>query len=303
MNDLPATTANNGLAVHRVDYPALVEDALNGLAPTTQLAYRAGIDKLAVFLGLNKGAVNGLRDAFIALGPGNANQILLRWRAAMVAEGLAANTINLRLAAAKFLVKTARIGGLIKWSVEVKGVKSRPYRDVTGPGTERIQEMIEQASLRDKVIIMLMYTMRMRKHEIAALDLEDYDSAGHRLQVRRKGRHDKEWLYLDGFVEMTLDDWIKARGNQPGPLFPSRTGRRLEGTALWRIIKRLDPKTSPHRILHTSVTDALDATNGNVRDAAAFCGHSGTGSVNHYDDHRNNAQARISGILARKLEV
>lgn len=301
MNKLTTTSAGPPA---RADFPALVEDALSALAPATQAAYKTGIVRLAQFLELDEGgAINGLRSQFIDMGRSVANQTLLRWKGAMKQEGLAASTINLRLAAARFLVSIARIGGLIEWSVEISGVKAKPYRDMTGPGLDAINVMIKEATPRDKAILMLLYTAALRKHEICSLDLEHYDSPGHRLYVKRKGRQDREWVALPGQAEMALDEWLEIRGDAPGPLFTSRTGRRLEGTAMWRIVKRYDETTSPHRIRHTATTDALEATNGDVSATAAWRADSNVNTAQIYNDNRANNQLRVSQLLADRLEV
>src|SRR5262249_49265582 len=57
----------------------------------------------------------------LAAGPGPANELALRYQADLRQRGLAAATVNRRLAALRSLVKLARTLGLVGWSLEVQG--------------------------------------------------------------------------------------------------------------------------------------------------------------------------------------
>jgi integrase/recombinase XerC len=54
---------------------------------------------------------------------------------------------------------------------------------------------------------------------------------------------------------------------------------------------------SPHRIRHSAITAALNATGGNVRKVQALSRHKNLETLMIYDDNRNQAQAEVSDIL------
>ncbi|HEY9695351.1 MAG TPA: tyrosine-type recombinase/integrase [Oculatellaceae cyanobacterium] len=57
-------------------------------------------------------------------------------------------------------------------------------------------------------------------------------------------------------------------------------------------------KLSPHRIRHSSVTAALEATNGDVRRVQKLSRHSNLNTLMIYDDNRLSHQGEITYLLA-----
>ena len=54
---------------------------------------------------------------------------------------------------------------------------------------------------------------------------------------------------------------------------------------------------SPHRVRHSSITAALDATDGNIRKVQKLSRHSDPKTLMIYDDNRQRAQKEVSDIL------
>ncbi|MFM6397850.1 tyrosine-type recombinase/integrase, partial [Planktothrix sp.] len=54
---------------------------------------------------------------------------------------------------------------------------------------------------------------------------------------------------------------------------------------------------SPHRIRHSSITAALDATGGDVRRVQKLSRHHDLNTLMIYDDNRKNAQGEITNLL------
>jgi integrase/recombinase XerC len=59
---------------------------------------------------------------------------------------------------------------------------------------------------------------------------------------------------------------------------------------------------SPHRIRHSAITAALDATNGDVRKVQRFSRHKKLDTLMIYDDNRSNMQGEISDLLGNILD-
>jgi integrase/recombinase XerC len=55
---------------------------------------------------------------------------------------------------------------------------------------------------------------------------------------------------------------------------------------------------SPHRIRHSAITAALDATNGNVRKVQKLSRHRKLDTLMIYDDNRTNLQGQVSSLLS-----
>jgi integrase/recombinase XerC len=55
---------------------------------------------------------------------------------------------------------------------------------------------------------------------------------------------------------------------------------------------------SPHRIRHSGITAALDATDGNVRKVQKLSRHANLNTLMIYDDNRQNIQGELSDLLS-----
>jgi integrase/recombinase XerC len=59
---------------------------------------------------------------------------------------------------------------------------------------------------------------------------------------------------------------------------------------------------SSHRLRHSAITAALDATDGNVRKVQKLSRHAKIETLMIYDDARENAQGELSDLLSDALE-
>lgn len=104
-------------------------------------------------------------------------------------------------------------------------------------------------------------------------------------------------------------DWLKTLGTcHPAlPLFISldfcNHGHRLTGDGLRKIVSHLCKSAgikkpmSPHRIRHSAITAALDATEGNVRKVQKLSRHARIETLLVYDDNRAKDQREVSQTL------
>jgi site-specific recombinase XerC len=108
----------------------LLSSFFGGRNAGTSRAYQADLESLAGFVGSDtvEGAVRRLMDC----GHGELNALVLEYRAHLSGQGLAAATINRRLAAVRSLLRRARLLGLTPWTLEVANLKTQPYRDTRG---------------------------------------------------------------------------------------------------------------------------------------------------------------------------
>jgi integrase/recombinase XerC len=59
---------------------------------------------------------------------------------------------------------------------------------------------------------------------------------------------------------------------------------------------------SPHRIRHSAITAALDATDGNVRKVQKLSRHKQIDTLMIYDDNRQRVQGELTGLLSDLVE-
>jgi integrase/recombinase XerC len=112
-----------------------------------------------------------------------------------------------------------------------------------------------------------------------------------------------------------LTDWILASGKLnklAEPMFGSLAYHkgdkedRLIGESIRQLVDGLckkagiSKKMSPHRIRHSSITTALDHSNGNYRKVQNLSRHVNIDTIIKYDDNRQQQklQREISGVLA-----
>jgi integrase/recombinase XerC len=168
-------------------------------------------------------------------------------------------------------------------------------------------------SARDVAIFLLLgYGRALRRGEVVELDLEHFDARGSRVSVLRKGKRERKWLSLDPLVTARLRAWVALRGKEPGPLFLQLgkggrvlAGRRLSGDGVHKILETLGAKLGgiirPHGLRHAAITAALDETNGNVRAAREFSGHTSIEVLMRYDDNRKDVGGEVASKVIRRL--
>ena len=84
-------------------------------------------------------------------------------------------------------------------------------------------------------------------------------------------------------------------------------GHRLTGTAIYGIVSTIarsagiTKRMSPHRMRHSAITAALDATDGNVRKVQKLSRHKKLDTLMVYDDNRGNMQSQVSDLLGNIL--
>ena len=255
---------------------------------------------------------------FLHLEERQAVSVVLKYKAKLIDKGLKEATVNRRLAAVKSLVEMGRKLGACHYTLgDIKGEKVTSYRDTTGvdrPTFERILQQCDRATLagkRDYALLRLLWGNALRRNEISQLNVRDFDPAGKTLRIFGKGRGTQaEVVDLGTATVQAIADWLEARGgnsSQDAPLFTAldfaNTGHRLTGDGLRRIIVRhcesagITKQMSPHRIRHSAITAALDATDGDVRKVQKLSRHKNLNTLMVYDDNRGRDQRDVTELL------
>ena len=254
---------------------------------------------------------------FLQLNRFEAIAIALRYKSDLIAKGLKESTINRRLSALKSLVNFASKLGKCNWNLDdVQTETVQTYRDTTGLKPEGIRTMLlsikrdTDKGKRDFAILRLLWDNALRRNEVVSANIGDFDYEARSLQILGKGRgSQKSLISLNIGSTNAIQDWLSCfeTKNLDQPLFhaldPAHRGHRLTGTAIYQIVDRIardseiSKQMSPHRIRHSAITAALDATNGNVRKVQKLSRHKKLDTLMLYDDNRTNMQGEVSSLL------
>ena len=173
--------------------------------------------------------------------PGDANRIVLAYRADMVEAGLSSSTINRRLAALRSMVKVGRLIGAVTWSLDVENVKSEAKGDMRGPGLADLQLMTRAAAAmgdrkparRDRAVLAILFDLGLRRAELCGLDLADVEVSSDGLPtavwIIGKGHREKQRLTLP---EATGRAW--RSGSRRAALNPGHSSSGATGTGSLR---------------------------------------------------------------------
>jgi len=300
-----------------VDLPvgdALLSAFFAGRGPLTLHAYRRDLEDFRRFAGVPTAA--HAAALLLAHGHGAANGLALGYLAHLTDRGLAAATINRRLAALRSLVKIARTLGFVAWALEVSNVKSQGYRDTRGPGDKGYRALLAvldrrhgPAGRRDRAAIRLLFDLALRRAEVVSLDVAHVDLPKSVVWVRGKGQTERVPLTLPAPTHAALAAWLAVRGTAPGPLFTNfdrarkGLGRRLTGRSLHRIVGALGDEAGlkdvrPHGLRHAAITAALDRTGGDIRAVQRFSRHRDVRVLAVYDDNREDLGGRVARLVA-----
>jgi integrase/recombinase XerC len=281
-------------------------------SPQTTRSYAASIEHFFQSVA-GRSASPETIAAFLQLAPGKAIEVVLRYKADLQHAEFKPATINNRLAAIKSLVNHAQKLGRCDFDLQhVKGVKSRAYRDTTGVEPAVYRDAINTIDRtttkgkRDYAIARLLWDNALRRVEIERLSIGDYQCP--KLWIRGKGSGEKELIDLSAQSIRALDEWLAARGSciEKEPLFIALDrhgyGKRLSGRSIDRnVVKEFGVETkvlSPHKVRHSTITAALDRTNGDVRKVQKFSRHQRIDTLLIYDDNRLGVQGEVTDTVA-----
>jgi integrase/recombinase XerD len=99
--------------------------------------------------------------------------------------------------------------------------------------------------LRDHALIATLLGTGLRVSELLAIDVGQYHDRGF-VNVLRKGGHVQRFIPIQKQHREVLDDWLAKRGRQVGPMFLTRSGKRLDRTQAFVILKRISQQANAH---------------------------------------------------------
>ncbi|NET91131.1 MAG: tyrosine-type recombinase/integrase [Kamptonema sp. SIO1D9] len=254
--------------------------------------------------------------AFLSATRFQANTAVTKFKAHLINRGLKEATINRKLAAIKSLVTIARRVGRCDYTIDVPSERLKKYRDTSGVSPsdyKRVLELCDRTTLkgkRDFALLVLLWSNALRKGEAIGCNVGDFNADAGTLRILGKGRGTQyETVDLSLKAVEAIRNWLRERRERDrnAPLFcsldRSSPGHRLTGVAIYKIVvgycnaAGIEKKMSPHRVRHSSITAALDASDGNVRKVRKLSRHANLDTLMIYDDNRHQDQLELSELL------
>ena len=297
-------------------------------SPATRRAYKGD---LVDFFGASP--TPDVVKAFVGQAVPLLAQRLVLYREEMRAKGLAPATINRRLAAVRSLLKMCYRLGLSSTDGRnlIDGERTKAYRDTRGTDLDNLKRLLalpDRSTLRGKrdyALLRLLCDNALRRAEVCALTVADFQPDDKRLAILGKGRTEKEFITLHPSSAAAVAAYILASGHKEtlasghgetlereGPLFltcdhrPQLAGTGLTSNGLYEVVKtygtKIGLKLSPHKLRHSAITVALDKTGGDVRRVQKLSRHVKLETLILYDDNRTDQQGEITMLLGDLLE-
>ena len=208
--------------------------------------------------------------------PGRAfNKATLQaYRAELEAKGLAASSINVRLAAIRRLASEAADNGMLAPEIaagiaRAKGAKTRGVRLGRWLTAEQVRDLIEAPDpntlkgLRDRALLATLIGSGLRRSELAALNCTHIQQRDDRWVISDLvGKHGRiRTVPLPAWVHSLIEAWVTAARISEGFLFQGVdrfghvTGHRLSAQAVFNVVaeyaEQVGVLVSPHDLRRT----------------------------------------------------
>jgi site-specific recombinase XerD len=161
-------------------------------------------------------------------------------------------------------------------------------------------------SARDTALLGLLFGCGLRRAEIIALDLSDYDATTGEIHILGK-RNKQRTNYVTNGAKAALDTWLTMRGTEPGPLFMrirksnQLTMTRLSAQTVWDLLSSYTeahnrPAIRPHDCRRTYASHLLDA-GADLATVQQLMGHSDPKTTAMYDRRGEVAKQHAAGLV------
>jgi site-specific recombinase XerD len=222
-------------------------------------------------------------------------------------DGSSPATIARRLSALSGFYAYAADEGLIDRSPVARVRRPRvsdesPRLGVDRAGMRALLDTARASGRRDHALACLLALNGLRITEALRADVDDLGvERGHRtLRLHRKGGK-RQTIALAPRTADTMDALLDGRDT--GPMFATRSGRRMDRHAALKVVRRLaqaagiEHIVSPHSLRHGFVTLALDA-GVPLRDVQDAAGHADPRTTRRYDRGRHSLDRAATYTLA-----
>jgi site-specific recombinase XerD len=193
----------------------------------------------------------------------------------------------------------------------VRGERAPAGRAITQGELRAIFELCvldkRPRGLRDAALFALIYQGGLRRSEVVAVDVDDFDGNSGTLRVRCGKGQKERIVYLSGGGRSAVHAWLELRGKAPGPMLVPilKSGRisirRLTDqsvfdVACYRAMQAGLKDLSPHDFRRAFVGDLLDA-GADLSTVQRLAGHANVSTTAKYDRRPEATKKRAAELL------
>jgi len=228
----------------------------------------------------------------------NVNYAQIRnWIVSLVNSGISNQSINRKVSSLKSFYKFLQKTKQLTSNPLIKHKALKVAKRVQVPFSEKEiesvinsnDEIIDFESVRDKLIVELLYSTGMRRNELVNLKLSDIDKSNRVVKVLGK-RNKERYIPLLKSVLGSLTIYHEFRSEiktDQSYLFITKNGKKIYDTLVYRIINNYfssvssKVKKSPHVLRHSFATHLLNE-GADLNSVKELLGHSSLASTQVY---------------------
>jgi integrase/recombinase XerD len=260
-----------------------------GLAKNTVDSYRRDLNNFFEFLGREK--VSSPAEV--------KREQITRYLMGLKKTGRAASTISRNVASIRsffnFLVQDNLIDSNPSQLVKSPRIEKKLPRVLTTKEVDRLLQQPrndDQAGMRDKAMLELLYASGIRVSELVSLNVTDFSPEAGFLRCRGKGMKERivpvgsvAVKYVREYLSVGRQKMLKRRDEHA--LFLNHHGRRLTRQGFWKILKKyarqskLSDEVTPHTLRHSFATHLLE-NGADLRSVQEMLGHSDISTTQIY---------------------
>jgi len=248
--------------------------------------------------------------------------VVLRFRLYLESLGLAAGTINQRLAAVRRLAYEAADSGLLSPELaggirRVKGVKQLGSRLGNWLSKDQAQQLMEKAdgedlrSIRDLAMLAVLLGCGLRRAELSALEVEDIEIRQGRwaiVDLIGKGSRVRT-VPMPVWVKEAVDHWMAAANISKGRIFRAVSrhgtpwGKGISENVIWYVVRRCAAGTdlehlAPHDLRRTCAK-LCHAAGGEIEQIQFLLGHASVLTTERYLGCKQNLEDPVNDRFGR----
>ena len=248
--------------------------------------------------------------------------VVLRFRLYLESLGLAAGTINQRLAAVRRLAYEAADSGLLSPELaagirRVKGVKQLGSRLGNWLSSDQAKLLLKTAdgedlrSIRDLAMMAVLLGCGLRRAELSALEVADMEiRQGHWAIVDLIGKGSRvRTVPMPMWVKKAVDRWIIAAKIGPGRIFRAVSrhgtpwGKGISENVIWYVVRRCAERMqlehlAPHDLRRTCAK-LCHTAGGEIEQIQFLLGHASVLTTERYLGCKQNLEEPVNDRFGR----